>query len=366
MEALKSKEEINTYYVQTCRGDKDKLQADLEALTFPKLSVVAKALSMKVAGDKKSIVKILVDKIAKEDKSVKLKDIPVVEDSDVFQVKIDHSRLELVPRASESDYAILKDSIKRQGLKKKIEIEANGTIIDGHSRYQALQELGVFSVKDHTVVVDLPADAIEAYIFDMNFARRQLSDYHKIVWVRKYLPKIKIKVKAKGKEHLSRAMKGDKVEKKAKVSTRKEAAKLAGVSEAQQKKFNFLEKYAPDMLKDVEAEEMTLGGAYDKAYGWYKEIKAKDEDLFKEVEGGDISLEDAYGDLMSRPVEKTEEPRKVGPMETQAMAIRKMFEKCWKKEWGGSETGLGKVDSFRKEFLHKLDDLIAKNIDKGL
>jgi hypothetical protein len=365
MEALKSKEEINTYYVQTCRGDRDKLQADLEALTFPKLSVVAKALNMKVAGDKKSIVKILVDKIAKKDKSVKLKNIPVAEvsDADVFQVRIDHSRLELVPRPSESDYAILKESIKRKGLEKKIEVEPNGTIIDGHTRYQALQELGIFSVKDHTVVLDLPANAIEAYIFDMNFARRQLSDYHKIVWVKKYLPKIKIKVQAQGKEHLSKAMKGEKVEKKAKVSTRKEAAKLAGVSEAQQKKFNFLEKYAPDMLKDVEAEEMTLGGAYDKAYGWYQEIKTKDEDLFKEVLAGDISLEDAYGDLMSRPEE--EKPRKIGPLEAQAMAIRKIFEKFWKKNIGEAELEDYIMD-FKRDFLAKLDDLIAKNIDKGL
>lgn len=368
MEVLKSKEELNKFFVETCRGDQDKLQKELETLAFPKLSVVAKALSMKVAGDKKSIAKALSDKIVKSIDKVKLPPLPEVtttEDPPCFQVKINPDYLELVPRASKQDYEATKHSIETSGLDKKIEILEDGTIVDGHTRYQILQELDIFSVAKHTVVLNIPQDEVESYIFRANFARRQLSDYAKIAWVKKYLPKIKIKVQAQRASNISDTKQGRKPKKapKEKLTVRAETAKAAGVSEAQQKKYDFLETYAPDLLKDIESEELTLTGAYTKASKWFTAVK-EDEGLFKKVKDGKITLEEAHLKLMEKPVEKKEEKRKAGPLEKQALNIRKIFVKVMTQKYTNEK--LDSFDEYEKDFLQRLDLIIATNVEKNL
>jgi hypothetical protein len=367
MEAITNREQLNKFYVEKCRGDKSKFQQELETLDFKKLSIVAKTLSMKVAGDKKSIAKALADKMAKTENKVKLPSLPEVDDTEVFRVKINPDYVDLVPRASQQDYEVLKHSIEKDGLQKKIEILHDGTIVDGHTRYQALQELKIFSLAEHTTIVKMEVKDIENYIFQSNFARRQLSDYAKIQWIKKYLPEIKKKVKEKG--FLTRVeVNTGKISKPEartkKTTTRKEVAKTTGVSEANQKKMNFLERYTPELLEDVINETVALNAQYEKANKWYQAIKKADEDLFERVRSGDISLEDAHLLLLEKKPEVVEEKRKVGPLETQGMTIRKMFEKVYKKY--GADFESGPLVDLRKDFLEKLDLLIAKCIDKGI
>jgi site-specific DNA-methyltransferase (adenine-specific) len=65
------------------------------------------------------------------------------------------------PRKNDGAVEAVKKSILEFGFNSPILVDAEGTIVAGHTRYKAAKALGLASVP--VVVVDLPADKITAY-----------------------------------------------------------------------------------------------------------------------------------------------------------------------------------------------------------
>lgn len=98
-----------------------------------------------------------------------------------IELKINKKLKEVVPKLKSEDYIALITSIEEKGLMKPIDVMADGTIIDGHHRYKACRELKIepaYQVLENVKTIE---DALE-YSFGINFARRQLTDFEKMVW----------------------------------------------------------------------------------------------------------------------------------------------------------------------------------------
>lgn len=87
-----------------------------------------------------------------------------------------------MPDMSDKNYQALKQSIAEHGLEYPILVDRNGTIIDGHHRFQACQELGI---EPETIVVNTEDDIERAY--RPNLARRDFSSGAKREAVKQYL-----------------------------------------------------------------------------------------------------------------------------------------------------------------------------------
>ena len=84
---------------------------------------------------------------------------------------------QLLPPLSEDEYAALRDDIKSAGVRVPIDVDENGTILDGHHRKAIADELGVECPE--RVIRDLPEFAKVDYALSVNLARRHLSGEQK-------------------------------------------------------------------------------------------------------------------------------------------------------------------------------------------
>ena len=94
------------------------------------------------------------------------------------QVKTNPEYASLVSELSPEEYELLKQSIKKEnGLYVPIIVNQDGTILDGHHRYKACQELGI----EPTAIIKEFKDKLEEQLFviDCNLARRQLNNFQK-------------------------------------------------------------------------------------------------------------------------------------------------------------------------------------------
>jgi hypothetical protein len=82
-----------------------------------------------------------------------------------------------VVSVTKEDYTVLKQSIKENGLLQPIVINQNGTILDGHLRYQVCNELGIepkFLTKQFDNILEE-----KRYVILSNLSRRHLNNYQK-------------------------------------------------------------------------------------------------------------------------------------------------------------------------------------------
>jgi hypothetical protein len=120
------------------------------------------------------------------------------------QIRINPGYASLVPELSPEEYESLKQSIKEaNGLYVPIIVNQDGTILDGHHRFKACQELGI---EPRTIVREF-SDELEERLFviDCNLVRRQLSHFQKTELALKSKPILEAIVK----ENESRGGKGD-------------------------------------------------------------------------------------------------------------------------------------------------------------
>ena len=83
----------------------------------------------------------------------------------------------LVPTVSEEEYKSIKQSIKDNGLWFPIIVNEKGVILDGHTRYEICQELGITLKHAERVFEN---DWLEKkFVIESNLRRRQLNDYQK-------------------------------------------------------------------------------------------------------------------------------------------------------------------------------------------
>jgi ParB-like chromosome segregation protein Spo0J len=83
-----------------------------------------------------------------------------------------HPLAALFPELGEEEMATLVESVRREGLKYPITLDAKDRIIDGRNRERACERAGVPPVYE---TVDLPEDKVADFILARNVARRHLS-----------------------------------------------------------------------------------------------------------------------------------------------------------------------------------------------
>ena len=110
-------------------------------------------------------------------------------------VKINDHFFELVPRPTKKEMQILTESIMQNGQREPIVLNHNHFILDGHSRFEVCQNLGI-EPKCRIMKFDSYEEE-EAYVVECNMQRRQVNNFQKIEIYYKYYEKIKKNVQSK-------------------------------------------------------------------------------------------------------------------------------------------------------------------------
>lgn len=81
-----------------------------------------------------------------------------------------------IPYSSEEDFAALRASIRKNGLKQRIRVSASGIIIDGRERYAAMLLEGMTPTRNDFITIDDDNDeTVLPLIFSLNVVRKHLS-----------------------------------------------------------------------------------------------------------------------------------------------------------------------------------------------
>lgn len=184
----------------------------------------------------------------------------------MMQLKIDEEFRSLIPPLTADEYQQLKENILKDGCRDALVIW-NGTIIDGHNRYEICMENGIeFKTVDKQF--SDRQEAIEWIILNQ-FGRRNLQNF-----VRAELAlKLKPIIQKKAKENQIQSG-GAVPQKSAKpIETRNELAKAAGVShDTIDKVEKILKKGTPEQIQRARQ-----GGKGNSVNAIYQEIKEQTE-----------------------------------------------------------------------------------------
>ena len=176
---------------------------------------------------------------------------------------VDQELKALIPPLTNEEYRQLEANIKAEGIREPIIVWDN-TIIDGHNRYEIAikHNIEYKTIEKH---FDSRKDVIEWMILNQ-FGRRNLSAYQRSILALKLKPVFE--EKAKENLHLSQGqgVKGCQISDKVKVNivdTKKELAKVAGVSHDTIAKVQKIEQKAPEAVKEkIRTGELSINQAY--------------------------------------------------------------------------------------------------------
>jgi transcriptional regulator with XRE-family HTH domain len=172
-----------------------------------------------------------------------------------MELKINPDFRDLLDPISAEAREALRLSIIKDRLLNPI-ITWNGTIVDGHNRYDICREL---NIGFETIEIDFKdADDAKLWILKNQMARRNMTDYSRSVKALKMKPvlaeKARERMKAGGNPMQNSAQGG---------AVRDEIAKLAGVSHDTISKVEEIEAAAPDAIKaKVQSGEMSINAAH--------------------------------------------------------------------------------------------------------
>ena len=165
-------------------------------------------------------------------------------------VTIDPEFQSLIPSLSSEEFHQLTENCKRDGILDSLKVW-NGILIDGHNRYRIAEELDLnYQIEE----MEFPnREAAIRWIILNQFGRRNLSAYDRSVLALKLKPMIAEKAKEKQSEAGGAVrQKSD----KAVVDTKKELAKVAGVSQSGVSQYH---ARADSASKDNETERICGG-----------------------------------------------------------------------------------------------------------
>ena len=164
----------------------------------------------------------------------------------------------LIPKLSDDEFKQLEENILRDGITEPL-VVWNGTLIDGHNRYKLAKKHGL-DFETREMSFDSEDDA-EIWIIKNQFGRRNLSTYDRGVLALKLKPAIA--KKAERNLHLSDGKGCQKSDKVKPIDTKKEVAKLAGVSHDTIHRVEVIEAKGSDDLKQkVRSGEKSINEAY--------------------------------------------------------------------------------------------------------
>lgn len=91
---------------------------------------------------------------------------------------IDKEYLSMVPRPSDEQRHVLKESIKKDGLLNPIIVNQDGKVIDGHTRYEICSELNIIPSIEVRKFSNINEERM--YVKTTNYKRRQLTSFQMI------------------------------------------------------------------------------------------------------------------------------------------------------------------------------------------
>jgi ParB-like chromosome segregation protein Spo0J len=364
---LQSKPKLKDFLKTNCKGDQAKFIGEFEKLNQDDLKLACKTLKIQLAKSNlltaKAILKELdngtvqkktdANNSGSKDNKTELKDdmetsANSAEDSSGLSglaLKVDPTISKLVPSMSKQEFELLKLSIVQYGLKTDdtISILEDGTIIDGHSRYKACQDLKIDVPVEMLRVVS--EDAKEQIIKRKNLARRHLKAINKISLVLDDLKEIDKKL-GKGTR-----------------AARDAKARKSQTSTATVQQYDFMEKYAPDRLENSVKQELeTLSAAFKDEHRKYQEIKKRDKDLLERVKSQELTLDEAL-DLLKKkkePKKQKEEP----PQDPRVSIIEEVKEFAIRqiKKYNNGKLKFSDEPSGKalKEIMDKIDGMIER------
>jgi hypothetical protein len=201
-------------------------------------------------------------------------------------VKIDAEFKKLIPALSGDEFSQLEANILHDGIREPL-VVWNDILIDGHNRYEIATKHGI---EYETQSMDFASrDEAIRWIILNQFGRRNLSAYDRSILALRLKPIIAVQAKEKQAESG-----GAVPQKSAKppIETRKELAKVAGVSHDTISKVEKIQQQAtPEIKEAVKSGEMSINQAYQATRREEKkaEVKRRIEDYSK-VQTGVIDI----------------------------------------------------------------------------
>lgn len=227
-------------------------------------------------------------------------------------IQIDQEFKDLIPALTEEEYKQLEANILSEGIRDSL-LVWNGILIDGHNRYEIATKYGLsYDVQEMEF-----ADRAEAerWIILNQFGRRNLSKYDRSELALKLKPIIEAEAKKNqgtrndltsvrnltevATDEKQGCQKSDKadvvVAPKKPIDTKKEIAKVAGVSHDTIAKVEKIQaKATPEIKKAVKSGEMSINQAYQATRREEKKAEVKKRiDDYAKVQTGVIDIKKA-------------------------------------------------------------------------
>ena len=182
-----------------------------------------------------------------------------------MDIKVKSEFKQLIPPLTKAEYDGLETSIINEGCRDAILVwlqDGSKVIVDGHNRYEICQKHNIpFETKDISFESE---DDAGAWIIRNQFNRRNLSTYQRSVLALQ----LEDMFRERGAKNESDGGKGCQISDK--VDTKKELAKIAGVSHDTIMRVKKIEEVSPFFVKEMLAVgDMSINEAY-------KEIKKKE------------------------------------------------------------------------------------------
>lgn len=206
-----------------------------------------------------------------------------------MHLTIDQEFQSIIPPLAADEKQQLEQSLLTEGCRDAL-ISWNGILIDGHNRYEICTTHNIAYQVVEREFSD--RDAVREWIMRNQFARRNLTDHQRGVLALELKSIITARAKeAQGKrtDLLSNLTKSDfdcsspgreakstaRIANTAPINTRKEVAKLAGISEGTLRKVEIIEREAPEVVKEAARGDVI---SIDRAYNITKKVQIVPED----------------------------------------------------------------------------------------
>jgi len=211
--------------------------------------------------------------------------VEATESKPVIEIKIDPEFKALIPPLSDEEYWQLKDNIIAEGIREPICLW-QGFIVDGHNRYEIAQE---YNLPINTVSLPFKnKEEAEAWIVRNQLGRRNISSVARVLLALTLEPELE----AKARDNMSQGL----MNSSNPINTRKEIAKIAGVSEdtvAKVKKIK--EKASPKVLAKLMRGDPSI--TINRAY---IEIQREEQETPPEIYRVNLKLKSEFKDYVQR------------------------------------------------------------------
>ena len=211
----------------------------------------------------------------------------------MYKLKIDEEFKNLISPLTTDEYNQLEENIKNEGCRDSL-VVWNDTIVDGHNRYKICRENNInFGVKEMQFG---SREDVKEWIINNQFGRRNLSLQQRSELALElesiYKERAKENKEIAGEKYgRNKKVLSNSTEPIKPIDTRKELAKLAGVSTNTIHKAKVIKEFADDETKQKSRNgEMTVNEAFTRT----KLKQEGREDILEKVDKGELKLTEAF------------------------------------------------------------------------